>query len=617
MAVIKCTVCGGELEVNTDLTLGKCKYCDSIILIPKALERKGNLYNRAVFLRQNCEFDKAAEAYEDILKEDNTDVDAHWGLVLSKYGIEYVDDPRTGKKVPTCHRTQATSIFSDADYRFAIENADFEASRVIQNEAQQINDIQSRILTIASKEPPYDVFICYKESDDLDRRTEDSVIAQDLYYELTKKGYKVFFARKTLQKKLGSEYEPIIYAALSSAQVMIVLGTKPENFTSVWVKNEWSRFLKMRSDSKRTIIPAYKGMSPYELPAELASLQSLDMSRIGFLQDLTDGIDKLLIKPRNTEEVQAQGANESNKTILSADRLIQNGSTFLSLRKYQEAETAFGHATEMYPEDYRGWWGLIQCRTICFTKTTGFSERDLSLLRDYFAFIKQLAPENEYYSLHKQIMEYCFLVAQSKVPEERNMAKKEIQEKQQQLTDIEDRIKNITESINNYYPEQQKELHEKIIFNKYELEWFEAALKRAERLSVAGKVLIITGVVLFIFLVRISSINGFLPFVGVGVGFIGFLLAGKGKKVSAYKNLEQCKADIANFEAQEKEIISRCEEEKKRLRNIESSSQAEIPKINETVGRLEKVLALGADELAQTLLPRVLLYFGIDNEEVI
>ena len=397
----------------------------------------------------------------------------------------------------------------------------------------------------------------------------------------------------------------------------LILTVSPENVASVWVKNEWSRFLKMRSDSKRTIIPAYKGMSPYELPAELASLQSLDMSRIGFLQDLTDGIDKLLIKPRNTEEVQAQGANESNKTILSADRLIQNGSTFLSLRKYQEAETAFGHATEMYPEDYRGWWGLIQCRTICFTKTTGFSERDLSLLRDYFAFIKQLAPENEYYSLHKQIMEYCFLVAQSKVPEERNMAKKEIQEKQQQLTDIEDRIKNITESINNYYPEQQKELHEKIIFNKYELEWFEAALKRAERLSVAGKVLIITGVVLFIFLVRISSINGFLPFVGVGVGFIGFLLAGKGKKVSAYKNLEQCKADIANFEAQEKEIISRCEEEKKRLRNIESSSQAEIPKINETVGRLEKVLALGADELAQTLLPRVLLYFGIDNEEVI
>ena len=106
MAVLKCTVCGGELEVNEDMSVGVCKFCDSTLIIPKGLDKKGNLYNRAVFLRQNNEFDKAVSAYEDILKEDNTDSDAHWGLVLSKYGVEYVHDPRTGEHVPTCHRTQ-------------------------------------------------------------------------------------------------------------------------------------------------------------------------------------------------------------------------------------------------------------------------------------------------------------------------------------------------------------------------------------------------------------------------------------------------------------------------------------------------------------------------------
>lgn len=94
MAVLKCTICGGELDVNADLSVGVCKYCDSTITIPKELDRKGNLYNRAVFLRQNNEFDKAVSVYEDILKEDNTDAEAHWGLVLSKFGIEYVEDPK-------------------------------------------------------------------------------------------------------------------------------------------------------------------------------------------------------------------------------------------------------------------------------------------------------------------------------------------------------------------------------------------------------------------------------------------------------------------------------------------------------------------------------------------
>ena len=94
MSVLKCTICGGELDTNSEMTVGVCQYCGSTIMIPKELEKRGNLYNRAVFLRQNNEFDKASSVFEDILKEDNSDAEAHWGLVLSKYGIEYVDDPK-------------------------------------------------------------------------------------------------------------------------------------------------------------------------------------------------------------------------------------------------------------------------------------------------------------------------------------------------------------------------------------------------------------------------------------------------------------------------------------------------------------------------------------------
>ncbi len=116
-----------------------------------------------------------------------------------------------------------------------------------------------------------------------------------MYYQLQKEGYKVFFSRITLEDKLGSAYEPYIFAALNSAKVMVVVSTKPENLASVWVRNEWSRYLDLiKSGKPKTIIPAYKDMDPYDLPEEFSQLQALDMSKLGFMQDLVRGIAKII-----------------------------------------------------------------------------------------------------------------------------------------------------------------------------------------------------------------------------------------------------------------------------------------------------------------------------------
>ena len=68
-----------------------------------------NLFNRANILRMKSEFDKAEEIYEKIIQRDSTQAEAYWGLILCKYGIEYVDDPATYKKIPTCHRASYDS----------------------------------------------------------------------------------------------------------------------------------------------------------------------------------------------------------------------------------------------------------------------------------------------------------------------------------------------------------------------------------------------------------------------------------------------------------------------------------------------------------------------------
>ena len=185
------------------------------------------------------------------------------------------------ERVPTCHRASYDSVFDDIDYIEAVNNADPAAVSLYKKEAARIDRIQKGILEISKKGKPFDIFICYKETDSQGNRTLESVKAQEIYDMLTDKGYKVFFSRITLEDKLGQAYEPYIFAALSSARIMLVITSDPDNVNAVWVKNEWSRFLKiMQSKKDRALIPCYLNISPYELPEEFSYLQAQDLGKL-------------------------------------------------------------------------------------------------------------------------------------------------------------------------------------------------------------------------------------------------------------------------------------------------------------------------------------------------
>ncbi len=342
MAVFKCKMCGGALEINNNETVSTCEYCGTPQTLPKLDDdRRANLYDRANHFRRNNEFDKAMGIYEQILNEDNTDAEAYWSLILCRYGIEYVEDPSSHKRIPTVNRAQFTSIFDDDNYKSALQYADGYQRSIYEEEAKAINEIQKGILAISQKEEPFDVFICYKETDSNGRRTHDSVLANDLYHQLTQEGFKVFFARITLEDKLGSAYEPYIFAALNSAKVMVVLGTKPEFFKAVWVRNEWSRYLALiKQGQKKMLIPAYKDMDPYDLPEEFSHLQAQDMSKLGFMQDLIRGIKKITqVEMPNTtvvKETVIAGGNANTAPLLKRAFMFLEDGDWNSANEYCE-----------------------------------------------------------------------------------------------------------------------------------------------------------------------------------------------------------------------------------------------------------------------------------------
>ena len=210
--MLNCRCCGGALDQFSNLCV--CRHCGASNFISDVANRNIIQLNRANKLRQESEFDNAARIYDKIIEENDPTADILWYRTLCEYGIEYVPDPVSDKYFPTLHRISDESILNCSFFKQAYELADGEQKETLAKEAEYIDEVQTKYLNIAADEDPYDVFICYKETDlDSGEKTEDVKLAEELYNELTVRGYKVFFARETLKEKLSVDYEPYIFAA--------------------------------------------------------------------------------------------------------------------------------------------------------------------------------------------------------------------------------------------------------------------------------------------------------------------------------------------------------------------------------------------------------------------
>ena len=371
MAILKCKMCGADVTLIEGSTVVECESCGTQQTVPSAdNEKKLSLFTRANRLRATCDFDKAAGVYETIVGEYPEEAEGYWGLVLCKYGIEYVDDPATGKKIPTCHRSSFESVMDDSNFEMAMEYADVVALNVYRQEAKQIEHIRKGILEVSSKEEPYDIFICYKETGFDGDRTLDSVIAQDIYDALTDKGYRVFFSRITLEDKIGEAYEPYIFAALNSAKVMLAVGTKFEYYNAVWVKNEWSRYLKIcAADKSKHLIPCYKNLDAYDIPKEFQHLQAQDMGKMGAIQDLLRGIEKYIPLNKSQtiiqEKIVVGGSGSGDGKIAS---LLDRGNMALEDGDWAKADSFFEDVLNNDSKNAQAYLGKTlaqeRCRTL-------------------------------------------------------------------------------------------------------------------------------------------------------------------------------------------------------------------------------------------------------------
>lgn len=301
-----CKICGGSIVRTGNYYI--CEYCGNKWEIDSSNDIHAVERANAWATLRDGNFEKATELFDDIIVKENQNHEAYWGRALALAGIVYVTDLSENKKVPTCNNITEKSFIKSNDVQKAISLAPEDIAETYHKQAEYIERVRIEWLEKASKEPAYDVFISFKDSDRENgiERTQDSIDAQDLYSALVADGYKVFFSRISLRDKISEQYEPYIYNAIKTAKVMIVFGEKPEYFSAVWLKNEWTRFkrrIEKGEKHKNSLVVVYKNMNPSDLPAVLRSRQCMNAADMTFLSDLNRHIKRIVDETKKNEHL--------------------------------------------------------------------------------------------------------------------------------------------------------------------------------------------------------------------------------------------------------------------------------------------------------------------------
>ncbi len=285
MAVLRCKVCGETLDIKDGESVCVCPCCGIRQTVPvSGGEMAVSSFNRANRLRNSGDFDRSSDVFKSIADEFEEEAEAYWGIVLSRYGVIYKAED--GEKVLTCHRASYASVLEDPDFELVMEYSDPLSRALYREEAKEIERIRQETAKTASEQEPCDIFISARVTDDNKGRTADAEMAEEICDALIKKGYRVFFS--------PDAEEPYVFAALSSAKIMLAFGTDYECYNDPRVKNEWGRFLKFaESDGGKILIPCYKDLDAYDIPKEFSNCSAQDMGKPGAADDLLARIDEI------------------------------------------------------------------------------------------------------------------------------------------------------------------------------------------------------------------------------------------------------------------------------------------------------------------------------------
>lgn len=384
-----CSTCGTMLteENRTRPDILKCPACGREKVSPSKMSQelvtKLNMAHRE---RRNHHFDDAYDIYREILSDDKNNVDAQWGLLLNHYGV--VDVLEEGRYIPTVSRFSSEKVNATQEYKSLVKMIKPGRKKYFEEQVEYIEEVRQGIENRLDEDLNFDVFICYKRSVKTEHgelETKDSKRAAEIYRTIDNAGYETFFAEETLDNNPGANWEALIYTALHSAKVMILLCSREDYLNAPWVKNEWSRFLKLaeQDPDKKLYTVQLDGFNPNRLPHKISSTkpQLISMERMDFREILLGNLSKDVTKltgmtrtsvervqrtQREREQItvqQRQVGKQVKKQIhvsATVEKQMANiENMYMKNRKFKKAIMRYTEIIKDNPDLIEAYWGRL------------------------------------------------------------------------------------------------------------------------------------------------------------------------------------------------------------------------------------------------------------------
>ena len=321
----RCKTCGEPLDISKAVGgVIKCAVCDSCFTLPKvdASQKVLDFLSQGEHDLDTGRFEDAYSAFNKVTELDKTEPEAYWGMALAEFKIQYLKDEVNNRLQPICHEISDNDFADSSNFLKALRYATDAQRTEYEKKSEEINYIKNEFYKIAKTGVKYDCFICVKVSAEDGNKTQDYKTADDIYFELKGKGYKPFFSERELVGVTGADYEARILYALKSSECMLVVCLDEAYLRTKWVKNEYSRFLKLVNDEEKESdsIALVFGDRPIEkLPGKKGKIQGIALNSLTAMERIVSFVDSHTPEARKRMEEALRKKEEEAKRKAQED----------------------------------------------------------------------------------------------------------------------------------------------------------------------------------------------------------------------------------------------------------------------------------------------------------
>ena len=222
-------------------------------------------------------FEKASSSFRAAADKAGDSPEYLWAALLSdcgvKYSLRYIRHGQAvefvlnyWKKDLTLQSARNSLLFKEVISLSADRGPEW--TRYYHREIEAIDGGLRQIAAV--KDEPYDIFFCFKDTDDENDQTPERKLLDLLYPRLVDEQLRVFYSPYSMKNIPVYNYEGYIYHALKSAKLLVVVTSSKDYIKSKWVRSEWKRFIHWNEQNLTSVMTCcIGGMSPADLPEPL------------------------------------------------------------------------------------------------------------------------------------------------------------------------------------------------------------------------------------------------------------------------------------------------------------------------------------------------------------